>query len=137
MLVLLGAMVRLTASHIEISRIINTSSQIVWDLITDTSRWVLWGPSVRAVECRDLYIRKGSQGRLKTLIGLWVSFVVTDYEHGKYWSWRVAGIPATGHRVDTKGKETCALVFEVPLVLAPYILICKIALDRIASIAAH
>lgn len=81
--------------------------------------------------CRDLHIKKGSQGRLKTLIGLWVSFVVTEYEPGKYWSWRVSGIPATGHKVETGGKETCTLVFF----FAPYILVCKIALDRIASIA--
>jgi uncharacterized protein YndB with AHSA1/START domain len=130
-------LLRLIASQIEISRVINTSSQAVWDLITDTSRWVLWGPSFSAVECRDLYIIKGSQGRLRTPIGFWVSFVVTEYEPGKYWSWRVSGIPATGHRVETGEKETCTLVFEVPLFFAPYILVCKITLDRIASIAEH
>ena len=120
--------------RIEISRRINASPQAVWDLLTDTSRWAEWGPSVLTVACSDRYIQLGSKGRVRTAVGLWAPFTVTEMVSGRYWSWNVFGVPATGHRVDPLGKETCRLVFEVPVFAAPYAIVCRIALHRIARI---
>jgi hypothetical protein len=118
----------------EISRRVNASPRAVWDLLTDTSRWVEWGPSVHTVECSERYIQLGSKGRVRTAVGLWAPFIVTEMEDGRYWSWKVFGVPATGHRVDRLGKDACRLVFEVPIFAAPYIIVCGIALRRIARI---
>jgi hypothetical protein len=120
--------------HIEVCRDMRVSCDAVWDIITDTTRWVEWGPSIIAVECQDRYIHKGSRGRVKTAIGVWVHYKITDFDEGKYWSWRVFGIPATGHRIETKGEGICRLVFEMPFLAAPYAYVCKTALERIARI---
>jgi hypothetical protein len=120
--------------HIKVGRNIDASSATVWRMITDTHSWVRWGPSIIAVECDERSIRGGSQGRIKTRLGFWVPFVVTTYEHGRYWHWRVGGIPATGHRVEPLAAEQCRLVFEVPAWAAPYAMICRLALHRITRL---
>ena len=50
----------------------------VWELLTDTSQWPLWGPTVRAVECPVRYICQGTSGRVRTPIGLWLPFRTTE-----------------------------------------------------------
>ena len=116
---------------IQVGRNLDASSAAVWRVITDTRCWEQWGPSITAVECGERYIRDGSQGRIKTLLGFWVPFVVTHYENGHYWHWRVGGIPATGHRVKPLSSERCRLVFEVPIWAWPYVVVCWLALRRI------
>jgi hypothetical protein len=106
----------------------------IWELLTDTTTWPQWGPSVKEIECGSRFIRQGTEGRVKTAVGIWLPFIITGYEEGRFWSWKVAGIPATGHRVEPKKEGLCQLTFEVPLLAAPYAYICKIALDRIAGI---
>ncbi len=118
----------------EISRTFKGPCIQIWELLTDTATWSQWGPSVKAVECRDPIITKGTEGRIKTAAGIWLPFRITGYEEGRFWSWNVAGIPATGHRVEPLDDGSCRLIFEVPLLAAPYGYICKIALDRIAGI---
>jgi hypothetical protein len=103
----------------------------IWKLLTDTATWPHWGPSVKAVECADRFIREGSVGRIKIAVGIWVPFVITRYDEELFWSWKVAGVPATGHRIETVENVLCRLIFEVPLFVAPYAYICKIALERI------
>ncbi len=103
----------------------------VWRLITDTQTWPVWGPSVRAVDCQDRYIRAGSRGRILTPVGLWLPFVVGAFEPGSYWDWRVAGVPATGHRVESVGSNRCRLTFSVPAWAFGYGLVCRLALLRI------
>jgi hypothetical protein len=46
----------------------------------------------------------------------------------------VAGIPATGHRVEPLGPERCRVVFEVPLLAAPYLAVCRVAALKIRTI---
>jgi hypothetical protein len=46
----------------------------------------------------------------------------------------VAGIPATGHRVEALGPGRCRVVFEVPLLAAPYLAVCRLAAHRIRTI---
>ena len=103
----------------------------VWRLITDTQTWHRWGPSVRAVDCDDRFIRSGSSGRIRTPVGVWVPFVVGTFEPESYWDWRVAGVAATGHRVETVGPNRCRLTFTVPAWAFGYGLVCRLALMRI------
>ena len=117
-----------------VSRSLRRPCSHIWELLTDTNTWPQWGPSVAAVECSYRYIKQGTEGKVKTAVGIWLPFLITGYEEGRFWSWKVAGIPATGHRVETQEEELCRLTFEVPLLAAPYKYICKIALGRIARI---
>jgi hypothetical protein len=96
----------------ETSTIIDAPSNLVWEVLIDTHCWSRWGPSVNAVRCRDRFIQSGSKGYV-----------------------RVMNIRATGHRVEYLAIKQCRLIFEVPWLAAPYLLICKIAARRIKLIA--
>jgi hypothetical protein len=119
--------------NIAVRRAFRSTCSRIWELLTDTTTWPQWGPSVRAVECRERFIRQGTSGRIKTPLGIWLPFSIAGYEEGRFWSWSVAGIPATGHRVEPQEDGFCQLTFEVPVLAAPYAYVCKIALDRIAE----
>jgi hypothetical protein len=128
-------MIRLVLPYIETSTIVHASAKTLWSILTDTDQWLIWGPSIRHVQCSDSKIKKGSKGRVQTALGFWLSFEVTDYVHERYWSWRVMGIRATGHRIDPLTENRCLLAFEVPVFAMPYVAICAIAVRRIARIA--
>ena len=117
-----------------VSRLFRSPCSQIWQMLTDTAIWPQWGPSLEAVECSDRFIRQGTEGKVKTAVGICVPFIITAYEEGRFWAWKVAGVPATGHRVESQEEGLCKLTFEVPLLAAPYGYICKIALDRIAGI---
>jgi uncharacterized protein YndB with AHSA1/START domain len=119
----------------ETSTIIDAPSNLVWEVLIDTHCWSRWGPSVNAVRCRDRFIQSGSKGYVQTAVGIWIPFEITDFVPGKRWSWRVMNIRATGHRVEYLAIKQCRLIFEVPWLAAPYLLICKIAARRIKLIA--
>jgi hypothetical protein len=119
---------------VEVFRVIAAPPEAVWDLITDTWRWKEWGPSIVDVRCSDRYIKTGSSGQVKTIIGIWLPFIISDYEHGRRWSWLIAGIQATGHRIESIGADHCRLIFEVPSLALPYALICILAESRIAKL---
>lgn len=127
-------MFKIAFPHIEISRIVGAAPKSVWHLLTDTLTWEDWGPTVLAVRSSDRFIKKGSRGQVKTSLHFWVPFEITDFDSGMYWSWRVLGIKATGHRIEPLNESSCRLVFQVPLWAAPYFLVCKIALDRIVRL---
>ena len=84
-----------------------------WDALIDTERWPAWGPSVTDVDCEDHRVRAGSAGRVRLPGGVWVPFRVTHLANRR-WTWRVARVPATGHRVEsvdgnaTGGEEDSA-----------------------------
>lgn len=109
-------------------------AEAAWRLLTDTSQWPQWGPSLSRVESAERYIGPGSTGRVQTIIGVWLPFRVTEFVAGQRWSWEVAGIPATGHRVESLGPDRCRVVFEVPLPAAPYLAVCRLAAQRIRKI---
>jgi len=119
----------------ETAILIDAPLKTIWEIVTDTHCWPIWGPSVKAVRCKDRFIQPGTTGSVKTALGFWVPFEITDFVPGKKWSWRVANIPATGHRVEAISPERCRLIFEVVGIAAPYLLICKIAARRIKRIA--
>ena len=128
-------MLSLNYPCLEVGRDMNASAGRVWDLITDTACWPRWGPSVRAVDCADRFIRQGSRGRVRTSVGLWVAFQITEYQKERYWAWRVGGVRATGHRVEPLGESRSRLIFEVPILASPYAAVCQMALTRIRSLA--
>ena len=118
----------------ETSKIIDSSAESVWNVLVDTHLWPLWGPSIVAVECLDRYLTGKTHGRVKTVFGPWLKFEITDFEQHSFWSWKVAGIAATGHRVRTLAPDRCELIFELPLSAFPYALICRLAANRISRI---
>ena len=127
-------MIKIAFPYLEISRVVGASPSIVWELLTDTFTWKDWGPSVLAVRSSDRYIKKGSRGRVKTALRFWVPFQITHLKTDKYWYWRILGVNATGHRLERLNEQRCRLIFQVPLWAAPYLIVCKIALDRIVRL---
>jgi hypothetical protein len=113
---------------------IRAPASAAWELLTDTSRWPLWGPSVSRVESAGQFIGSGSSGRVLTIFGIWLPFRVTEWDSGQRWSWEVAGIPATGHRVEPLGTDRCRVTFEVPLLAVPYLAVCRLAAHKIRTI---
>jgi hypothetical protein len=67
-------------------------------------------------------------------LGFWVPFVVIEWVEGHYWAWRVAGVRATGHRVEPLGADRSVLTFDLPVPAFPYLLVCGIAARRIARL---
>jgi hypothetical protein len=63
-------------------------------------------------------------------LGFGVPFVVTEFEPGRHWAWKVAGIPATSHRVEPVGRHTRVSI-GVPWWATGYLAVCSIALRRI------
>lgn len=107
----------------------------VWSILTDTDLWPVWGPSLKSVECTERFVAAGSRGRVQSALGIWLSFEILDFVDGQYWSWEVAGVRATGHRVERLGRNRCRLSFEVPMLAAPYLAVCAIACRRIRDLA--
>jgi hypothetical protein len=130
-------MIKISFPFSEIGHMLHSPSGDVWDIITDTTRWPEWGPSVIAVDCVDRYIRKGTRGRVRVRLGIWAPFVITDFDDKRYWSWNIWGLHATGHRIEPLDKRNCNLFFEVPTLAAPYLFVCRIALKRIEAILTH
>lgn len=115
---------------IMVSKEIDSTAVRIWDIITDTAKWPVWGPSVRTVECEHRYIQKGCTGYVKTILGLRLPFAIMSFQHLSFWNWRVGGIEATGHRL-IKNKGDCILIFDMPWWALPYAFICLLALNRI------
>ena len=127
-------MLQIAFPYVEIGALIPAPHGAVWDILTDTVCWNEWGPTVTAVDSADKHIRECSTGRVRSLLGVWLPFVITEFDDGKSWSWCVAGIRATGHRVEQIDEQTTLVFFRVPLYAAPYILVCKLALLKISKL---
>lgn len=119
---------------LEVAKEIRAAPAEAWALLADTSEWPAWGPSITEVESDDRVVRRGTRGRVRTRLGLWLPFEITRVAEGRSWSWRVFGVRATGHRVEALGADRCRVVFEVPWLAAPYALVCRRALRRIAGL---
>jgi Polyketide cyclase / dehydrase and lipid transport len=107
----------------------------VWELLVDTDQWPAWGPSVRAVMARPRRLGPGSTGTVTTRFGFDVPFEVTAYDDGVRWAWKVAGVPATDHRIELRGPQRCRVGFGVPWPAAPYLAMCRWALCRLDALA--
>lgn len=116
--------------RILVTRRIDASPEAAWEVFTDTTRWADWGPSITAVECEDRFVEADTEGYVRTVGGLRAPFRVETCRDRR-WTWRVAGVPATGHRVESSDDgDRCRVGFEVPIWSAPYVFVCFIALRR-------
>jgi hypothetical protein len=116
-----------------VSRVVAADRDAVWELLCDTERWPAWGPSVSDVRSSARVIDAGTTGEVQVARGPWVPFEITACENYR-WTWRVAMIPATGHRVEN-APGGCRVVFEIPLAAAGYAVVCERALSRIGRLA--
>lgn len=119
--------------RLEVSRPIEAPRERVWDLFVDTRQWPRWGPSITDVRATERRIREGTTGQVRTVAGQWLDFTVTACSEFR-WTWRVAGIPATGHRVEAL-SDGCRAVFEIFLIAALYAPVCARALSNLGRIA--
>ncbi|ADE04769.2 SRPBCC family protein [Haloferax volcanii] len=118
-----------------VSRRISAPAAAAWDVLVSVADWPDWGPSVSGVRGVDGGIEAGSRGEVR-VAGVWVPFSIeTCDDESRRWTWRVAGVPATGHRVDPVGPERCSVSFEVPVLAGPYAAVCAVALRRIERLA--
>lgn len=117
-----------------VGRDVDVAPAVAARALRDTTTWPDWGPAIDAVESDDRYVSRGTTGRI-SVGGAWVPFRVTAC-NGRRWDWRVAGIPATGHRVDSYAgdPDRSRVVVEVPAVAAWYVPVCRRALERFARL---
>lgn len=118
-----------------VSRTVEAPAAHAWRVLVDTTTWPKWGPSVVEVEHDGRFLGPGSTGRVRTVVGPWLNFEVNRFEEGRIWSWTVAGVQATSHKVESLGARRCRVGFEVPLFAAPYAVVCGLALQRIDRLA--
>ncbi|KRE80296.1 SRPBCC family protein [Arthrobacter sp. Soil763] len=120
-----------------VSRRIAAPADVVWRLLTDTGQWPAWGSSIAGVQpaAGSARLALGSRGRVRTAVGVTLPYTVTGFDPGTYWSWSVAGIPATGHRV-TPQPDGCLVTFTVPWWAPAYLPVCAVALRRIERLVA-
>lgn len=102
------------------SRTIAAPVDVVWDLISRYEHWPSWGVTIVAVDPDAGPVEPGATGRVKTIAGVWLPFEITDVDPGAWWSWKVAGIEATGHRVEPT-SDGCRVTFTAPI-WAPFYL---------------
>jgi len=139
--------------RVEVARVIDAPIETLWDLLTDTTRWPEWGPSVREVDCETRYIEEGTTGRIRLDVPgrPWAPFEITSCRDHR-WTWDVGmpstdamrnvldvgpRVPATGHRVEpSPGEGTARVVFELPPLASGYALVCRRALDDLERLAA-
>lgn len=123
-----------------VSRRVDAPAEVVWKLLTDTGQWPAWGPSVSGVEpatagLESSELRSGSRGRVRTILRVALPYTVTRFEAGRYWQWSVAGVRATGHRVEPQKDGGCLVIFTVPWWAPAYLPVCALALRRIERLA--
>lgn len=129
-----GSAVVREGTTLAVGRDVAVGPDVAAETLRDTRAWPEWGPAIDAVESDDRYVTRGTRGRV-SVGGAWLPFRVTAC-NGRRWDWRVAGIPATGHRVDAYAgaSDRSRVVIEVPVVAAWYVPVCRRALDRFAAL---
>lgn len=125
-----GYVVKQLWSH----RDIDAPANRVWELLTTPAR-PAWGPTVRRAELHGDRLEAGATGVVTTLLGLDLPFEITGYDESEHWTWKVAGVTATDHRVEPLGPSRCRVGFGVPWPAAPYLTVCRVALRRLDAMA--
>ena len=113
-------------------KFIAAAPSAVWQLLVGLDAWPKWGPTIRGGRLDEPHTELAlhATGMVQTSLLVSVPFEVTEFEPGRSWAWKVAGVPATRHRVEPMRDGTRASM-DVPLWAAPYVTICSIALRRI------
>lgn len=120
---------------IRVSRVVDAPADRIWELFTDTHAWPHWGPTVLDVASLSRFIGPGARGSVKTPLGIWVAFQITEFDPGRSWSWRVLGVPITGHVVEPLSESSSRATITLPCWAAPYAAVCQRALSKIARMA--
>jgi len=113
-------------------RLIAAPPSAVWDVLVDLDAWPKWGPTVRGARLDEPHSELGlhATGTVQTSLGVSLPFEVTEFEPGRHWAWRVAGVPATRHGVEAMGDDARVSI-SVPWWAAPYLTVCSVAVRRI------
>ena len=119
--------------RITVSRTIDAPASSAWEILVDVERWPSWGTSIRSAEVDGEGTRIGpnSTGSVTTIVGVTLPFRISHWVADTSWRWHVAGLPATGHAVETVSDERCRVSMDVPWFAAPYAAILKNALANI------
>ncbi len=119
---------------------VEAGADAVWELLVRVSEWPHWGPTVQEARLDDgspvLYA--GASGRVRTVAGPWVPFRVEAWREDdevRHWSWRVAGIPATGHTVTRLAPRRCRVEMSAPWWAAGYAPVLWLGLRRVRALA--
>lgn len=106
----------------------------VWELLVDLDAWPKWGPTIRGARLDPprTELALHATGMVQTSVLVSVPFEITELEPGHHWAWKVAGVPATRHRVDAVG-DGARVSMSVPWWAAPYLTVCSIAVRRIEA----
>lgn len=118
-----------------VSKVIAAPAPQAWRILIDPHAWPEWGPSITGADFdgTESELTAQTSGHVRTAVGVRVPFVVTDFDPGTYWAWKVAGIPATSHRVDpVDGGARVSM--GVPWWAPAYLVVCAIALHRIENL---
>jgi len=115
-----------------VDKLIAAPSSAAWDVLVDLDAWPKWGPTVSGARLDPPHtaLALHATGTVRTALGFAVPFVVTEFEPGRHWAWKVAGVPATHHRVESVGGSA-RVTFAAPWWAAAYLTVCSIALHRI------
>ncbi|WP_342743160.1 SRPBCC family protein [Mycobacterium numidiamassiliense] len=121
-----------------VDRTIAAPPAAVWGLLVDLQAWPQWGPTIRSATLDQPHSGLGlhATGTVQTSLLVAVPFEVTEFDSGRQWAWRVAGVPATRHRVEPLGNGSRATI-ALPWWAAPYLTVCALALRRIDDMAAR
>lgn len=116
---------------------IDASAEAVWDLLVDLDRWPDWGPTVRGAGLDDggRRLHAGAAGRVRPVAGPALPFAVTGWVEAREWSWRVAGVPATAHRVTPLAHDRCRLALGTPVWAPAYLPVLALATRRLRTLA--
>jgi len=116
-------------------RDIDAPAGVLWTLLTEPEYWPVWGPTVNDAVLRGDKLELGATGTVSTILALRLDFEITAFEDGASWSWKVAGVAATDHTVESLGPDACRVGFGVPWPAAPYLAVCHVALQRLERLA--
>jgi hypothetical protein len=109
--------------------------EAAWEALSHVRHWPRWGPTVQAVDAAEDRVREGLEGRVRTSLGFWVPFRITEVE-GWSWAWAISGIPATGHAVEAR-PGGCEVFLSAPVWAWPYVVVLKLGLRGIERCASQ
>lgn len=122
-------------TDVERSIVIDAPVEAVWPLLVRFESWPSWGPTVLDVESEANEVASGVRGRVRTPVGVWLPFEITEFEANRSWSWKVAGLRATGHRVEPRPDGSTNVVFTAPRFWRPYGTVLSLGLQRLEDLA--
>ncbi|WP_353952173.1 SRPBCC family protein [Knoellia sp. S7-12] len=117
----------------------------VWDLLVQVDQWPRWGPTVRRARVHGVDVGSERGGRIGpdatgtvwTSVGPAVTFRIDAWQDTgrvRHWSWRVAGVHATGHTVRAH-EGGCRVEMTAPWWAPAYAPVLWLALRRIRDLA--